>query len=324
MLDTRDFEAARAAIAGAYAPHLLLPLGPVEEFHVRHTTMGDDVIEMSMLEHGIGVEIQPAEPVEGYCVLQPHRGAIEVAGRGARATVGDRAAAVVDQTAIFSTRWQPGVRLSVVRIERQLVNRVLADLDSGDPGSDRRFDLPGAAAPDLGSSWASLVGLAVTALDFEIDQQSELWWKDFQRHLVLAMAALQPSFHASPSISNAGGSPAALRRAVAHIEAHADEPLSVAAVAEAARIGPRALQGAFRRHLGTTPTAYLRSIRLDRARAELAREGMATTVSEVAYRWGFVNLSRFAVQFKEQFGLLPSEVQRGRRSFPRKVGPDVG
>ncbi|GGG60362.1 hypothetical protein GCM10011374_24030 [Kocuria dechangensis] len=63
--------------------------------------------------------------------------------------------------------------------------------------------------------------------------------------------------------------PGAVRRAVTFIEEHRQENFGVVAIAAAARVSPRSLVAAFRRHLGITPTAYLRTIRLDAAHTEL-------------------------------------------------------
>jgi AraC-like DNA-binding protein len=99
-----------------------------------------------------------------------------------------------------------------------------------------------------------------------------------------------------------------MRRAISFIESNADREITVGDIAVAAHVTPRALQLAFRRHLDTTPMAYLRRVRLDHARRELdrARHGRGTTVSAVAYRWGFPSPSRFAEQYRAAYGELPS------------------
>jgi transcriptional regulator GlxA family with amidase domain len=59
--------------------------------------------------------------------------------------------------------------------------------------------------------------------------------------------------------------------------------------------------------------AYLRRVRLERVHAELTNsEPDATTVTAVAGRWGFVHLSRFADQYRQQFRQRPSETLRAR------------
>jgi transcriptional regulator GlxA family with amidase domain len=101
--------------------------------------------------------------------------------------------------------------------------------------------------------------------------------------------------------------PAALRSAMAFIEAHAAEPIGLPDVAGAVQLSPRALQAAFRKHLGTTPLGFLRATRMARAHADLESAGPGETVSAVANRWGFSQLSRFAHDYRERYGELPRE-----------------
>jgi AraC-like DNA-binding protein len=106
---------------------------------------------------------------------------------------------------------------------------------------------------------------------------------------------------------------ATLRRAMSFIEANPDLDISVTDIAQAAFVTSRAVQVAFRRHLDTTPMAYLRRVRLDRAHVDLAqaRPGDGTTVSAVAARWGFSSLGRFARQYRETYGVTPSQTLHG-------------
>ena len=105
----------------------------------------------------------------------------------------------------------------------------------------------------------------------------------------------------------------AVRAAKDFIGANLAEPVTSAAVAMAAGISPRTLQAAFRTELRTTPTAYIRSRRLELARADLAEAGRGVTVTEVATRWGFTHLGRFAADYRDRFGESPSQTLRGRR-----------
>jgi len=106
--------------------------------------------------------------------------------------------------------------------------------------------------------------------------------------------------------------PDTLRRAISYIEANADHDVGVADIAQAAYVTVRTIQLAFRRHLGTTPMAYLRRVRLDRARDDLrnADPGQGTTVTTIATRWGFASPSRFAAFYRNAYGVLPSHTLR--------------
>jgi transcriptional regulator GlxA family with amidase domain len=102
--------------------------------------------------------------------------------------------------------------------------------------------------------------------------------------------------------------PAAVRRAAAFIEAHADQPVTLADIAAAAGVTGRALQPAFRRYYDNTPVGYLRQARLERAYTELhdADPAAGVTVAAVARRWGWTSPSQFTAAYQRRFGEAPS------------------
>ena len=104
-----------------------------------------------------------------------------------------------------------------------------------------------------------------------------------------------------------------VRRAVSFIETHAGEAITATQIADAARVTPRALQTAFRRHLGTTPMAYLRRTRLDRSHQDLldADPTQGDTVAAIANRWGYVHAGRFAADYRTAYGRSPTVTLHG-------------
>ncbi|RWZ51483.1 AraC family transcriptional regulator [Labedella phragmitis] len=97
-----------------------------------------------------------------------------------------------------------------------------------------------------------------------------------------------------------------VRRAIAYLDEHIAEHVTLPDVAEAARLSVRSVQHVFRRHVGTTPLGYLRDRRLDAVRLELiASDPAVVTVAEVARRWGFAHLSRFSQAYHARFGEYP-------------------
>lgn len=109
----------------------------------------------------------------------------------------------------------------------------------------------------------------------------------------------------------ADAAPWAIRTAIEVIEAEADQPLTVSMLAERSCASVRALQQGFRRHLGTSPMAYLREVRLRRAHQDLlASDPSTVTVASVAYRWGFTNLGRFAAAHTERYREPPAVTLR--------------
>jgi AraC-like DNA-binding protein len=105
--------------------------------------------------------------------------------------------------------------------------------------------------------------------------------------------------------------PTLLRRAIEFIDANAANDISLANVAEAVHVTPRAVQYMFRRNLDMTPLQYLRRLRLHHAHQELvAGDRMRQTVTEIAARWGFMHTGRFAVLYRETYGQSPHTTLR--------------
>lgn len=106
--------------------------------------------------------------------------------------------------------------------------------------------------------------------------------------------------------------PMALRRALFFIAENARDEIGVQEIAGAVHLSPRAVQYLFRKHLDETPTEHLRRVRLQRAHLDLAAAHLgSTTVSEVARRWGFSHTGRFAVLYRETYGVSPHVTLRG-------------
>ena len=139
------------------------------------------------------------------------------------------------------------------------------------------------------------------------------------RHLLalsIGHYARDPRPIAGPS--RARGQARVVARARAYILAHLDQPISLAALAEAAATSERTLHRAFLSLLGEPPRSFVRRLRLHRIRHDLATQAEAAcTVAIVANRWGIGELGRLAGRYRDLFGELPSE------TLARRNRPDV-
>ncbi|AWK89745.1 helix-turn-helix domain-containing protein [Azospirillum thermophilum] len=81
-------------------------------------------------------------------------------------------------------------------------------------------------------------------------------------------------------------------------------------IARHAGMSVSVLQRLFRAVYGTTVADYHRSLRMDRARRLLERDGV--TVTEAAYAAGYDNPANFSTAFKRRFGLSPREARAVR------------
>jgi len=92
--------------------------------------------------------------------------------------------------------------------------------------------------------------------------------------------------------------------ALRHIEACADEPLSLAELAGIAAMSPYHFLRTFRALVGMTPHQFILHTRMNRAVVRLRRT--SENVSAIAFAAGFSDLSTFNRRFQRIFGLSPS------------------
>jgi AraC family transcriptional regulator len=105
-----------------------------------------------------------------------------------------------------------------------------------------------------------------------------------------------------------------IARAVELVHARFCEALTIADLAQAAGMSRYHFSRRFRAELGVSPYRFVQQVRIQRAR-ELLRS-QQRSVTQVALAVGFTDLARFAIAFRAQVGMLPSEVAgtRGRRA----------
>ncbi len=89
-----------------------------------------------------------------------------------------------------------------------------------------------------------------------------------------------------------------------------ENPPTLAALARAAGLSDKKLKYGFRQIFGVSVFECFRSHRLELAR-ELLEDGRFS-VSEVAYRVGYLNLSHFSAAFRSRYGANPRDYARGR------------
>jgi AraC-like DNA-binding protein len=98
-----------------------------------------------------------------------------------------------------------------------------------------------------------------------------------------------------------------MRRFHRAIEQHIDDPLYVPELCREIGASERTLRTCCIEHFGMGPKHYLLLRRMNLFRRAL-REGnaAATTVTEIATRYGFWQFGRLAIEYKALFGEVPS------------------
>jgi len=118
------------------------------------------------------------------------------------------------------------------------------------------------------------------------------------------------------SIRLDGRSAAVIGRFMELVEADPGRPLFMIDLCAELGVAGRTLRHYCLGHLGISPNRYIWLRRMNLARRALARGDGGTTVTQVANTYGFGELGRFAVRYRQLFGEAPSAtLRRSSRTF---------
>lgn len=130
---------------------------------------------------------------------------------------------------------------------------------------------------------------------------------------VLLALSMSSSLSGAASSSASERQASVVQQAIRFMRAHLDQDFCIADVCAATHVSQRTLQYHFESRLHLSPNQYLKAMRLNAARSlirKLAGDGGRANIAEIASRCGYEHPSRFAGDYRRQFGTLPSETLR--------------
>ncbi len=306
-LETRDPETAAAAISALWAKAELGVPGP--DFVVRHEVVIADELTVGRMRTN-GVMSLEGDPLP-MIVVARLRSATQYLLESGGVRVPTESPLWLVPAEAHNSLESEDFDVEFFNIELRLVQQLARELVG-----DERFRLrfTGRAPVSLAAvrHWIQIA----RHVQHDLLGNPEAWANplirsDGLRALATATLQLFPNNIDLAAAPAERAEPAAVRRAKRFIDDNLGENISAQDIANAARVSLRGLQAAFRRHAGESPTAYLRRARLDAAHADLVAAAPGTSVEQVARRWGFAHLGRFAHDYRVTFGQLPSATLRG-------------
>jgi len=304
---------AAAVLSDVFLPVQIDPTNGSSDvsMHLNALTLGR--ITFGYMRFREAVRIRTAEPVE-YHLDVPVRSMMTARADGGAPLHGTAQTAGVfmpgRSVELDCSDWFAQVAVMIPRRDLQTeLERLLDEPVSRPVDFDTAFDL------------ASAGGRAVSQALRLVDEGSRqpngalshpLAVRSLEQVFVQSLLLGQPHSHSASLEAPRGRSGSrAVTRVVEMLRDDPARPWTVGELACAVFTSVRSLQEGFRRSLDTTPMAYLRKLRLERAREDLlAADRDDRTVTEVAARWGFLHVSRFASAYAARFGELPSETLR--------------
>lgn len=313
VIGTRSLEEARDAVTRVYLPHDLTAAS--ERMDMTLNALSDHHFTLGYLRYGADTQLVMPPTEDCYHVNLTTAGTTDAdRSDGTRErTVADERGLVLSPIQRNTVRWTPEAEQLILKIPRTSLESHLGELLGRSVAEvvDFGFGLDMTTGPGR-----SLLH-AVKFLTAELDRPDGLAEMPLAREQLEAFVMTQLLHAGEHQFTDALLAPAEavklgrLAPVIHYMEAHADEALTPQELARAGCMSVRTLHASFQQTFGESPMAYLRRIRLDHVRAELLRsDPERVRVTDVAMKWGFFHQSRFAQQYRERFGELPSRTLR--------------
>ncbi|MGI5466453.1 AraC family transcriptional regulator [Streptomyces sp. CA-132043] len=310
---TQDVDRARALIAEVmHYPVTLRPLSEASRFAMNMRGMQLGPVNVNVVAYGPHTLIETGG-LGAYHVNIVTTGGLIQAQRGAEFvhTPAGGQVPVIEPTGMATAELVDSAEVLSLGFERHAVENALeAYLDH----SVQPLRFTGGFDPVAGQG-RTLAGLA-RVLEREVRTPTGLFQQQAvasslaEALLTTVLYATRHQYREELDRPAARTCPRPVKLAVEAMRADPAHPFTVRELARIAGVAPRSLQAGFQQHLDTTPMTYLRELRLECAHRDLVRLGTAATVTEVAVRWGFTHLGRFAAAYRTRYGRPPSRTHR--------------
>lgn len=310
---SRDFDEMHDRLCRVLKPHELrrLPSHAPVAGRIHRAEFGR--VTFNVLRIGPAVDVFPERLESFYLIQLPVRGTVQLAVGAEMLECRDADGVVLSPETPLRLRWSDNCTQVLVQIERERLERHLAEQLGAAPRRALRF----APRLDLRTGAGAVCRRLVESVFEGLDSGDALtgcdaFAADLERLLMTALLHGQPHNYSEALARTCSTAiPYYVRRADRHMTDALDGTLSITDLAQAARVSERTLYEGFRQVYGTTPMRRLKRLRLEAVRAALKAADPATaSVSEIAARFGFFQFGRFAGDYRRAFGEKPSDTLR--------------
>ncbi|MGW4403690.1 AraC family transcriptional regulator [Nonomuraea sp. NPDC004702] len=308
-----DLDEVRGEVAKVFCPHRLDLAGDADLLSARFNSVQLGAVRISYLDYGADVHIEPGDLDTFFLVMIPLAGRSLIRAGDEEVVSSPSLASLPSPTRHLDMRWAAGCPQLLVKFERTAIERALEQMLGEPLDGPVVFDLGMDLTTGWTRSWRDMADLLVREAERDDGLAGHpLAVAHLENALITLLLTMQPSNYLDRlTAPRPPALPKVVRRAMEFIEGHAHLPLSTTDIAGAVAVSSRSLQEGFRAHLGLSPMAHLRQVRLTRVHDELRTADPArATVTTVAARWGFLHQGRFAAQYRERYGQPPSETLR--------------
>lgn len=309
VFHTQDLDEARDKVARIYTSHGL-------DFKSRRGKLDTWFYHLPMrsasvnyLGYGSDMVVNPGELESFFLIQTPLKGGGDVVCGKQHIITSPLRSSVLNPTLPSKMVWDADCWQTQVRLDRSLVERCLSEMLEKPLAHPVEFDLGMDMSSDPGQVWWNTVQFVAD----EIPRLKTLPGTDMilkQLEQLLANTLLQIQSHnysAELAQQKPNLAPRHVKKAEHYIETHSHEALTMGEIVTASGVSERTLYQGFKQFRGLSPMRYLKHVRLQKVHAALKKAAPDDCVTRIASDQGFTQLGRFSVEYREKYGVSPSD-----------------
>jgi len=211
----------------------------------------------------------------------------------------------------FSTEWNQDCSKLLIKINRLALEKYLSDMLGADLTNPLDFELGIDFQSPANLSLRNLIQWLVAEFEntHSLLNKAPLASSQYEQMLMWALLNSQPNNYSQQlNAVTPPATPHYVHTVEDYIHTYCAEAITLSKLVEISGVSGRSLLEGFKRHKGTSPMKYLKSVRMERVYEELKKtDPSKRTVTEIALAWGFTQLGKFSGNYKQRFGESPSD-----------------
>lgn len=313
-LNTADLDEAIAAVSGIYCPHEIGILGSRDKVRAQLSTMGHRHHRIVNLRYSVPVQVDAGNFDNLILMMTCTDGSGQALQDDRRVEWHRGQTLPLSPNLSSKFRFDCDFKQQTLRLDVNWVEKLCARLLGHALDRPLRLDLR-PFSQQLEAAWRGAVQLLMMydELGVPLPPAAMLHFEEYISTLILEM---HPHNYTNALQEPATAHESRLVKEAEHIMRH-QQPETVSGVAELLGVSLRTLESSFREFRQSTPSLFLRQVRLEAARAELLSPTEATSVTSAALENGFMHLARFSAYYRSAFDEYPSQtLARSKKKNP--------
>lgn len=306
---SKNIDETRESVTDIFCPHKFTVTNNQHSFFTQVNEASFAHSSLVYISYGTAVTIETEQLNNSFLVQVPWQGQAEIQINNTKTLIEPGTASVISPDQAMNMHWSNDCSFFTVRLDKQKVEHTLASLLGHELQTNLTFNPKFDLTTPEGKCWLNAVQFAQRQLEQPlIPKVAAPLLQQLEQTLCLMLLQLlqhnhQEQLHGEPhSIT-----PKSIKRAKDYIQSNIYQPISLEQLSAASGVIPATLNKHFSHFTGQSPMKFVRNEKLAAVHETLSRTQQDSSVTDIALKFGFNHLGRFAEYYKRRYGELPSD-----------------